>query len=354
MEMKLGKKIVALRRAKGMTQEQLASALGVTAPAVSKWETDTSYPDITLLCPLARALGTNLDTLLQFEESLSEEQLTAEMNRILETARAKDSQTADTMLQKLLHQYPSNMSLKYQAGVVLNTFELFFPLAPMEQREKWRSQKKELLQAVCADKSFQCWQQAAVQLASMLLCEDELEQAEHLLEELPEHTADATMVKTQLYLKQGETEKALKETQKRLYVLVSQVQRCLMQMMGENLQPDAAKALEIGEIYQKTEELFQVGRGMGKGLLVDLYRRVGQEEQAMDSLLCFVDVFAGPVQLPNPLLFSSMIKKENEGTTYSKEMKQMFLEAMRTDESMAVYRENPKFQAAMEKLQESI
>lgn len=354
MEKKLGKKIVTLRKAKGMTQEQLAAALGVSAPAVSKWETDTSYPDITLLCPLARALDTNLDTLLQFEESLSEEQLTAKMNGIIETAMTEDAKTADRMLQELLHQYPSDVSLKYQGAVALNTFEVFAPLGTEAQKEKWKKQKKELLETVCADKTSPYWQQAVIQLASMLLVEDELGQAEHLLEELPEHTADATMVKTQMYLKQGETDKALEVIQRRLYVLVSNVMSCLVQMMQENMQPDAGKALEICGIYQKTEELFQVGGGMGNGLLVDIYRRAGQEKMAMDSLLRFVDVFAGPVQMPNPLLFSSMIKKENEPAVYSKEMKEMILKAIETDESMAEYREKPEFQAAMEKLRAGI
>ena len=53
---KIGGNIAALRKAKGLTQEQLADMLGVSAPAVSKWETGSSYPDISLLCPLARAL----------------------------------------------------------------------------------------------------------------------------------------------------------------------------------------------------------------------------------------------------------------------------------------------------------
>ena len=68
METGLGAQIAALRRAKGLTQGQLAEAVGVSPPAVSKWETDKSCPDIALLCPLARALGTDVDTLLQFEE----------------------------------------------------------------------------------------------------------------------------------------------------------------------------------------------------------------------------------------------------------------------------------------------
>lgn len=42
MEIKIGAKIAELRKKKGMTQEQLVAALGVSAPAVSKWETGVS------------------------------------------------------------------------------------------------------------------------------------------------------------------------------------------------------------------------------------------------------------------------------------------------------------------------
>ena len=76
----LGAKIAALRKIRNMTQEQLAAQLGISAPAVSKWETGSSYPDIMLLAPLARALGTNLDTQLQFEQSLTG--IAAFLNRV--------------------------------------------------------------------------------------------------------------------------------------------------------------------------------------------------------------------------------------------------------------------------------
>ena len=87
MELKIGSKIAELRKAKGMTQEQLALALGISAPAVSKWETDNSYPDITLLCPLARALDTNVDTLLEYDEVMTEEKVKAYTNEIREIER---------------------------------------------------------------------------------------------------------------------------------------------------------------------------------------------------------------------------------------------------------------------------
>lgn len=96
-ELKLGANIAALRKAKGMTQEQLA-ALGISSPAVSKWETNSSYPDITLLCPLARALDTNVDMLLNYEKILSSDVIEQKMNEILSVARAGRYQEAGNTL----------------------------------------------------------------------------------------------------------------------------------------------------------------------------------------------------------------------------------------------------------------
>ena len=63
----LGKRIQRLRKAKGLTQEQLAGRLGVSPQAVSKWENDNCSPDISLLAALAQELGVSTDALLRGE-----------------------------------------------------------------------------------------------------------------------------------------------------------------------------------------------------------------------------------------------------------------------------------------------
>lgn len=67
MENSLGKKILFYRRAKGMTQEDLAEKLNVSPQAVSKWENENSCPDILLIAPLANLLGVTTDELLSAE-----------------------------------------------------------------------------------------------------------------------------------------------------------------------------------------------------------------------------------------------------------------------------------------------
>ena len=64
MEQTMGKRIAFGRKALGLTQDQMAEKLGVTAQAVSKWENDVSCPDISLLPQLCRWLGITTDELL--------------------------------------------------------------------------------------------------------------------------------------------------------------------------------------------------------------------------------------------------------------------------------------------------
>lgn len=61
--MDIGNKIKQLRLHAGMTQEQLAAKLGISAQSVSKWETAVTMPDITLLPILAGELGVSIDDL---------------------------------------------------------------------------------------------------------------------------------------------------------------------------------------------------------------------------------------------------------------------------------------------------
>jgi len=64
----IGSRISKYRKAKGMTQEDLAGKLGVSSQAVSKWENDISCPDISLLPQLSKVLGVTTDAILSGKE----------------------------------------------------------------------------------------------------------------------------------------------------------------------------------------------------------------------------------------------------------------------------------------------
>lgn len=67
MRVEIGEKIRDLRRQYGRTQEDLATALGVTCQAVSRWEANGGYPDMEMIPSIANYFGISIDTLFGFE-----------------------------------------------------------------------------------------------------------------------------------------------------------------------------------------------------------------------------------------------------------------------------------------------
>ena len=76
------KRLSTLRKAQGMTQEEMAACLGVTTPAVNKWEKGNTLPDITLLVPIARLLGITTDELLSFKIELADEEINQYLSNV--------------------------------------------------------------------------------------------------------------------------------------------------------------------------------------------------------------------------------------------------------------------------------
>ena len=84
----LGRRIARLRLARTATQERLAKVLNVSPQAVSKWENDINYPDISLLPDLARFLGVSVDELLSGASASAQEIAAAQ-----ESAAARERAT---------------------------------------------------------------------------------------------------------------------------------------------------------------------------------------------------------------------------------------------------------------------
>ena len=79
MELNIGKNIKRLRLAKGLTQEGLAELLTISTAAISKWEARNTYPDITMLLPLAEIFEVTVDELLGYDEAKAK----ADVDKIL-------------------------------------------------------------------------------------------------------------------------------------------------------------------------------------------------------------------------------------------------------------------------------
>ncbi|MBQ8782582.1 MAG: helix-turn-helix domain-containing protein [Clostridia bacterium] len=107
--MELGKKIKQLRLNKGITQETLANVLGVSYQAVSRWENETTMPDISLLPQISVYFGVSIDELFEFTEESRYKRIE---NMLIEKQFLTDTefQNASDFLEKQISKDRNNVS----------------------------------------------------------------------------------------------------------------------------------------------------------------------------------------------------------------------------------------------------
>lgn len=110
MNMKMGEKIKRLRKRKGISQEALAEILGVSFQAVSKWETTSTMPDISLVPSIAAFFDVSIDELFDYNV-LENERRIEEIFRRAGTLRSSDPIRAEEILRDGLKQFPGNATL---------------------------------------------------------------------------------------------------------------------------------------------------------------------------------------------------------------------------------------------------
>ena len=83
MQVQIGDKIKELRKRDSRKQEDLAKALGVTAQAVSRWESGGCYPDMSMLPAIANFFHVSIDSLFGYSNDREEkiQELTRKYNR---------------------------------------------------------------------------------------------------------------------------------------------------------------------------------------------------------------------------------------------------------------------------------
>ena len=118
-EIMVGKVIARLRKEKDITQEELASYLGVSKPAVSKWESLQSYPDITMLPILATYFDVTIDELLGYEPQMDKKEIRKQYMRLSEVFAKEGFEAGYRLCQVYIKKYYSCWPLVFNFGVLI-------------------------------------------------------------------------------------------------------------------------------------------------------------------------------------------------------------------------------------------
>lgn len=100
---KLNEQIALLRKARGITQEELAQALGVSNQAVSKWESAQCCPDIQLLPDIAAFFGVSIDQLMGYRGAYTSADLPIQLRAAIDNTQAGDDVRAALRLAYTIH-----------------------------------------------------------------------------------------------------------------------------------------------------------------------------------------------------------------------------------------------------------
>ena len=110
----------SMRKQRGLTQEQIAETLGVSCQAVSKWETNSSYPDISLLPIIADYFGVSVDYLIGHDTSKQIEEINSVCAQVGELFDQGRYWEAIPMLREMLIKHPGNEKLMYNLAWALS------------------------------------------------------------------------------------------------------------------------------------------------------------------------------------------------------------------------------------------
>ncbi len=141
MEVRLSQNIKANRKRLGLTQEQLAEAMGVSVGTVSKWESAITVPDIEMIVELADFFQESVDVLLGYRWSHKSAGQTVEHLRALEKEHRYEEGVAEA--KKALQKFPNQMEVLYECGELLYMWAVVqMNLAQQEKRQEARKNLK--------------------------------------------------------------------------------------------------------------------------------------------------------------------------------------------------------------------
>ena len=330
--MNIGSVIKKYRKEAGYTQEEMANRLGVTTPAVNKWENGNSKPDIELLSPIARLLHISLDTLLSFQEKLTDFEIgefIQKMDKMFsEEGYEKTYQWAANTIKK----YPNCNMLIWQIAVMLDSRRI---IGECDNPDKYDEQINAWYEIALNDEEEKIQHHAADSLFGFYLRKKDYAMAEKYLRYFSDYDPVKKVKMGQLYMQQGKTEDAYEKLEDVVFSTYTTLNLTFGTMITQALEE---KNHEYAKYLAKKMNVLANAFDMGKyhecaAMLnvVVAEKDVEGTFQVAKQLLENVDTMG---DFRESKLYQHM-KFRNTENPYAKEMKKALLEGFRTEEEFS-------------------
>lgn len=290
----IGKKIAQSRKQKAITQEELANYLGVSKPAVSKWESGQSYPDILLLPVLASYFNITVDELLSYEPQMEKEEVRKLYQRLAGDFAKKPFEQVYEECERYIKKYFSCWYLQYKVALLyVNHSSLAGTQKQMEEILFRAIEIFERVSVSCEDVTL-----AKQSLQLKALCYLSLQQPQEavdILEGLCEQQLQPETLLIKAYQMLGDKKKAMAYLHGTVFInlsnLLGRVTDFLMMYAD---QPD--KADHYYKIFMKLCELFEIEQ-LEPSILYNIYYTAAyvflmqdRKQEALDELEKYVNL----------------------------------------------------------------
>lgn len=289
----IGANIAARRKQKGLTQEELAVFLKVSVPAVSKWETGQSYPDITLLPVIAGFFDLSVDELIGYQPQADKAEIRAIYRQLQARFDTGDFNAALEELHQIERKYCSCWPLQMQLGALLvNQIQ---PTAHPEQTDALLHAGLKIFERIRQESpDLSLAHQAVFMQASCLLLQNQADAVIELLEGLNEtQGARPELLLAQAYMLKGELNQARQLSQRHLLHMVSaMIQSC--SALAAFYPEDPARSERLLQIALDVTDRFNLDATTPFSSvplllgLAQLYAAQGDKESALDYLEKYV------------------------------------------------------------------
>lgn len=314
--MTIGEVIKKYRHELGYTQEEMANRLGVTTPAVNKWEHNNTQPDIGLLAPIARLLGITTDTLLSFKDDLTDEEIHIFVKML-------DKKSVNTPYGELfeevkekVREYPNSEKLKWNVATMLDAWRIAYQVPDSEQYDtqicEWYSD------AIDSEDPY-IRKNAIESLFLIYYRKEDYPKAESYLSYLPEDDPGRKSRQADIYNKTGRKEEAYRAYEELMFDSLNHLRmytNALQTMYLEDDNTDMSR--RFVNIQSGLAKLFEMGAYHGEGMGLDLAvheKDVAATEKIMRCLIDHSDNITDFVHSP---LYSHMTLKPSESAFMSK------------------------------------
>lgn len=332
------------RRALGLTQEQVAEHMGVSTPAVSKWETGQTCPDTALLPRLARLLKTDLNSLFAFQESLSPDEIREICTSIRETGQKEGIAAGFALANDQLRSFPHCDELLLNAAFALEAVINLTPADTAAYGDKVDAMFEKLAES--SDLSIR--NTANFMLANKYIRRGELDQAQQILDRMPDkqditrELADKLMLQVTIYQQQRKYEEAAEKLEYAMLTTATRMQTLLSLYTGLEMtagNPGWAKAAAdkgkaFGELFQLWEYTCNVDEYM-----VALKAR--DADAVLPLLRKLLTALAQPWNTADTVLFRHV--QWNISPEQCKDIRSQLLASLERDSEYEFLRESPEF-----------